>query len=105
MIYLAAPYNSNDPEVVEARMKRVLKHLATLNSQGNEAFSPLLMHFCLTEGDLPTDYSFWRGFCRFFLRVSDELQVLTLPGWEDSPGVCDEIQYAGELGVPVKYVV
>jgi len=86
-------------------MKSVRKHLALLNMKGKMAFSPLLLHQCLTEGELPDSYAFWKEYCRFFIRVCEETYVLTLPGWEISTGVSDEIQYSQEIGRPVSYIL
>jgi hypothetical protein len=104
MIYLAAPYNDVDPEVVEGRMKIVNKQLASLNMAGKMAFSPLMLHYCLKENELPSSYLFWRNYCRAFIEMCKEVHVLTLPGWNLSEGVRDEIEFATELGIPVIYI-
>lgn len=104
LIYLAAPYNDPDPEVVQGRMTIVTYELARLASEGSVAFSPLLMHYCLNAGiELPSDYKFWKNYCLTMLRKSDKLYVLTLPGWENSPGVQSEIRAASEWGIPLSY--
>lgn len=105
LIYVAAPYTHPDPVVVEGRMRAVERHLAHLSADRKVAFSPLLMHYCLDKGvDLPGDYGFWRNHCLTLLSKSDTMHVLTLPGWEVSGGVLDEIRYAEEHGTPIKYV-
>jgi hypothetical protein len=105
VIYLAAPYTDKDPEVVEQRILAVTERLAELNSKGYKTHSPLLMHFCLNRGyELPGDYEFWKDFCTHFLKNSSELQVLCLPGWEESAGVLDEISYAIRNNIPVVFV-
>jgi hypothetical protein len=104
MIYLAAPYNGEDPRVVENRMRFVNKHLASLNMEGKMAFSPLMLHYCLQENELPSSYLFWRDYCRAFIKMCKDLHVLTLSGWDVSEGVLDEINFATELGIPVTYI-
>lgn len=104
MIYLAAPYNHKDPEIVEGRMRLVNKQLAYLNMKGEMAFSPLMLHYCLKENELPSSYLFWRDYCRAFIKMCKEVHVLTLPGWDFSEGVLDEINFAIELGIPVIYI-
>lgn len=104
LIYLAAPYGHPDPSVTEARMGAVTRELAELVAKGHTAFSLLLMHFCLNSGvDLPGDYGFWRNYCLTILAKSDILRVLTLPGWYESPGVSDEINFARENRIPVEF--
>jgi hypothetical protein len=104
IIYLAAPYGHSDPAVIETRMSAVTRHLAELAAEGKVAFSPLLMHFCLNSGiDLPGDYEFWKNFCLTMLRKSDILLVLALPGWEESVGVLDEIEFAKAFNIPIEY--
>jgi hypothetical protein len=59
------------------------------------------MHFALSSGiDLPTDYKFWENQCLTLLGKSDELYVLTLPGWCESTGVQSEIYFAQLKGLP-----
>ena len=102
MIYLAAPYTDEDPEVVEQRMLAVTEKLAELNSKGRMAHCPLLMHFCLNKKhSLPGDYEFWKNFCLHFLEASNELYVLCLPGWDVSKGVIDEVSYAIRNNMPI----
>jgi hypothetical protein len=101
LIYVAAPYNDRDPAVVKFRMSAVTYELAHLASKGLVAFSPLLMHFALSSGiDLPTEYKFWENQCLTLLSKSDELYVLTLPGWCESTGVQSEISFAQLKGLP-----
>ena len=104
MIYVAAPYNNEDPKVVDQRMRAVNKYLSDLNMKGRMAFSPLMLHYCLIENGLPTSYTFWRDYCRSFLTRCDEVHVLTLSGWKNSAGVVDEIEFSTELGLPITYV-
>jgi hypothetical protein len=85
-------------------MKAVNKYLSDLNIKGEMAFSPLMLHYCLIENELPTSYTFWRDYCRSFLTRCDEVHVLTLHGWETSAGVMDEIEFSIELALPVTYV-
>jgi hypothetical protein len=105
LIYLAAPYSDTDPAIVQTRMDAVTYELADLASNGLVAFSPLLMHFCLDRGvELPSDYKFWRTYCLTMLGKSDQLIVLQLPGWQESPGVQDEISFARDQDIPIFYI-
>jgi len=53
---------------------------------------------------LPLNWKFWEQFDRAFLVRSDEVVVLTLPGWRESVGVAAEIQIAREFGKPFSYL-
>ena len=104
LIYLAAPYSHPNPAVTEGRMAAITRHLAELAADGKVAFSPLLMHYCLDSGvELPGDYGFWRNYCLTLLGKSDILRVLKLPGWDDSPGVLDEVEFAKGANIPIEY--
>lgn len=104
MIYVAAPYNHKQPEIIAYRIEQVERVLATLNSQGKMAFSPLLMHHCQNKGvNLPSSFEFWNEFCTFLLKGCSEMIVLCLEGWEDSEGVSAEIKFCSQNGIPISF--
>lgn len=105
MIYLAAPYNDRNPQVVNDRMHLVETVLALLSRDGKHAFSPLLMHYVLDKGvDLPSGFEFWDSLCFDFLKRCDEMIILTLPGWDTSRGVQAEINFCVEHDIPFTYM-
>ena len=60
-----------------------------------------MCHPRAVEYDLPKEHTFWLNFDRDVISCSDEMWVLTLPGWEESVGVANEIAFAREIDLPV----
>jgi len=105
LIYVSSPYTHSDSSVVENRMKCVTKYLAQLSAERKIAFSPLFMHYCFDCGvELPKDYDFWRNHCLTLLSKSDVMHVLLLPGWDDSIGVKDEMDFALAHNIPFELI-
>lgn len=96
MIYLAAPYSHKDPTVVADRIKTFCKIDSELSSiPGIVTVSPLLKHLLFINGSsLPTDWEFWKTYSYGLLLKCDSLIVITLHGWDESPGVSAEIEFA-----------
>jgi hypothetical protein len=103
MIYLAAPY-TGDKETIEQRMVLVCKTIAKMQAAGQHVVSPLLMHFILKHAPLPSDWNFWKTYSVELLQRCDELYVLCLDGWKESPGVMEEIELARTFQKPVTYL-
>lgn len=105
LIYIASPYNHTDSEVVKNNFEFVTKFSADLCSKGLVAFSPITYgHTLLEYQSMPTDWEFWKNFCLSFLKHSDELWVLMMPGWDKSRGVTEEILYAKENNIYINYI-
>lgn len=102
MIYIAAPYSSGLPTVVESRLVETTKFVMTLLSQGVPAFSPVLyFHPLAMAMGLPTDAGHWHNHNMQFLRKADAMFVLRLTGWDQSKGVQIETKIAKALGMQV----
>jgi hypothetical protein len=105
LIFVSCPYSDVDSTVTEGRMRVLTKYLAQQSAERRVAFSPLLMHYCLNSDiELPSDYEFWKNICLTLLYKSDVVHVLTLPGWEVSSGVSDEIEAATKSCLPIHYI-
>ncbi|MCX7801381.1 MAG: DUF1937 family protein, partial [Fimbriimonadales bacterium] len=104
MIYLASPYSHPDPAVREARYQAACRATAALLQAGWVVFSPIVHSHPLVKFALPTGWDFWERIDRDYLARCDEVVVLTLPGWEASVGVREEVRLARELGKPVRYL-
>jgi len=50
---------------------------------------------------LPFDFAFWRDYNHAMLRHAEMLYVLETPGWWESAGVMDEIDFAKAVEIPV----
>jgi len=105
MIYLASPYSSPDPLIRKTRFMLAQQCCHGLITQGLYPFSPIVHWHELAERyELPTDFSFWTRMNYDFLRRSEMLMVLRIPGWRESIGVTSERKVANALNIPVSFV-
>jgi hypothetical protein len=105
MIYLAAPYSNVSDK--DSHMNQFVKYAGEFMEQnpGLHLISPLYHHWTLKQvPTMGTDYKYWRDFSRDLLKRCDSMIVLKFPGWVESIGVRDEIDYAEELGKDVIYI-
>jgi len=104
IIYISSPYNHPENEVVEQNFKDVSEFAAIMCSHGHVAFSPITYgHTLLQFVEMSSDWEFWKNFCLSFLQHCDELVVYKMPGWLESGGVKDEIEYAKEHNIKITY--
>lgn len=102
--YLACPYSSPDPAISELRFQQVTWAAAELTRADAVVFSPITSsHPLHVIGGMRGDWAFWRRIDYQYIRASQTIVVLTLPGWRDSTGVSAEIRYAKRKGIPVEY--
>jgi hypothetical protein len=106
MIYLASPYTHPDPAVREDRYRAAFDYVTRCTRIGiKKIFSPIVYtHHLAKIGDFPVGFEFWRSFDFEMLTICNELWVLKLPGWENSKGIKEEIEYARSIGIPVLYI-
>lgn len=105
MIYLACPYTCrNNPNTSEARYK-IATIVAGSLMKDYVVFSPLTHSHPVSELGLAPhfDWDFWQRQDFAMIRKADEFWVLTIPGWQKSVGVQDELKLATELGKPINY--
>ena len=104
LIYLAAPYTHEDPNVVWRRLFDNGVLAAKLLAEGHLVFSPLInsseIDAIFTNSGTAFD---WYTFDLRMLRKCDRLVVLMLDGWRESKGVGLEIAEAERLGMPIEY--
>lgn len=106
MIYLASPYSHEDPAVVEKRVQQTIECVATLLQQNKYVWSPIVHNHELAHRyNLPTDAVFWFIFAMDFIRRADGLYVLTLPGWKESKGVRQELDFATDIRLPITFLL
>lgn len=105
-VYLAAPYIHDNKKVMNERAETIEKKTAELiKSKQIILFSPITYtHEMAKKYCFPTDYKFWLIMNHAFLDWADELWVFRMPGWNYSQGVNDEISYAEDNGIPIKYI-
>ena len=66
-------------------------------------YSPIAHSHPIARFGLPTDWSYWERVDRRFLKLCDEVVVLTLDGWRESVGVREEVRLTREMGKRVNY--
>ena len=104
MIYIASPYTSPDPSVMEDRYQKVRCFTAEGLRVGLVLFSPIVhCHPLAAAHNLPKDFAFWQTYSLAMIDLAKMVLVLQLPGHETSRGVQDEIQYCKEKNIPLWY--
>lgn len=101
MIYIASPYSSPIPELIEERVRLVTQFVDELIIEGHVAFSPIM--YChpiakrLGKGTTAAD---WLAFNMSVLRRCECAWFLRLPGWELSKGMGIERNVCQMLSIP-----
>ena len=103
MIYLAAPYWHDNPDIRAARVDALCAFHQRLILHPPRAFyyNPLANSIGAASLDIPEAY--WRNHGLHILALCQSVYVYQLPGWEISLGVQAEIALAHKLGLPVHY--
>jgi hypothetical protein len=105
LIYVASPYNHSDDDIRWLNYRKVSRYSAGLIAKGQVVISPIAYgHPLLDFAEIPYDWPFWSNFCLTFLDRCDEMHVLMMEGWDKSRGVEEEIQYARQQSIPIKYI-
>jgi hypothetical protein len=105
IIYIGSPYSHPDKDIRIKRFELVSKFAAELVSQGHIAISPITYgHVLLDYKNMPTDFEFWNNFCIGLLKKSDYLYVLKIDGCNESIGLKEEIKFAKENNIKIKYI-
>ncbi len=110
MKYLASPY-SKFPYGKDNAFAEVARLAAHLMKCDMDIFCPIahshpIETVAIASGDWDDIETgeFWLKQDFAVLKHCDELIVYKMPGWEDSLGVAEELEYAKSLGIPVTYV-
>lgn len=91
MIYVASPYSSPFPELVEIRVREVTNFVDMLIKDGHVAFSPIVyFHPIAKRHRLATTAEAWMKFNMNMLRICETAFFLRLSGWENSKGMALE---------------
>lgn len=108
LVYLASPYLKRpvpDPKIHEERYQKAIDATAYLMNKGLAVYSPIVAtHPVAVKHKLPLGSEFWMQFDELALRKCDEIVVLMLDGWKESPGVTKEIQIMQDLDKDVTYL-
>ena len=110
LIYLAAPYSSNNRLTPLIRVGLATRAAAYLRAAGYEVFNPIghghsICQYAVRYGLIvDTDCAAWQGVNNAMIRASSGLVVLMLDGWQESVGIKKELALARKLGIPVTYL-
>lgn len=104
MLYLASPYTSEDQDEQRMRYHQACRAAAKLMEQGHVVFSPIAHSHGIARFIENHDHNFWMEQDLPFLEHADRLIVLTLPGWEKSRGIKQEIALAKAKDIPIEYM-
>lgn len=106
-IYLASPYSHPEASVRQERHLAACKKSAQYANKGIPHFSPIAQSHHVADHmaeEKRMDFDLWMKLDLPLLRMASELHVLCIDGWRQSRGVTREIEYADQLGIPVKHV-
>lgn len=114
LIYLAAPYsvqleNGNKPSIedMKHRVKQVTQKAAEIMQQGYNIFSPLTHSDPIADyisEENRTSHDFWLKIDFDILKRCDEVWVYKLSCWDKSYGISQEIEFAENNDIPVKFI-
>jgi uncharacterized protein DUF1937 len=120
LIYLASPYlyrapkeeNCTDEEwashctvMQNHRYEQAIDATAYLMNKGLAVYSPIVAtHPVAVKHKLPLGSEYWMQFDELTLVKCDEIVVLMIDGWKESPGVQREIEIMQQLHKDITYL-
>ena len=112
LIYLGCPYSDNSKVVMTNRYLQATRVAQDLTAAGFIVFSPIThSHRLWLEGTNSNEdgmqvksWDFWKHLDIPILSICQLMIVYQLPGWKESVGLTAEIEYAGQLGLPILYL-
>ena len=105
-IYLASPYSHPSPAMRILRFDAACAAAAKLMLAGATVFCPIAHSHPISSWMREDEQSheFWMKQDLPMLARASGLAVLQIDGWLESRGVQEEIEYALDHGIPVKYI-
>lgn len=103
--YLATPY-TKFAQGHETAFSHAASLAARLMKEGLPVYSPIAHSHPIARfyPDAVIDFQAWVDLDFWAIRNSAGLIVAQLPGWRDSFGVRQEINFAAEHGIPILYL-
>ena len=102
LVYIASPYSHEDPEIRRVRFLAVRRREDLLVSKGVNAYSPIAHnHERALRGTEPPQG--WIKWDLLMLARADVMEVLMIEGWRESVGIRDEMAFAGEHRIPIRF--
>lgn len=102
-VYLATPY-TDYPEGHEAAFRDAVAVSAALIDAGLHVFSPVVHFHPISKAMPPQSHKFWMRQCRPFMIAAGSIKVAQLPGWMESRGVFEEIEFFRRKRKPISYL-
>ena len=106
--YLASPYSSSDPSVVQRRFEETRSAAAWLLERRIWVCSPIVhCHDLAQVHKFPTDAAFWYSYNAAMIGRADLLYILAIDGWRTSKGIwgtpdtLGEVPLARQLGLDI----
>lgn len=110
--YLASPFTmpSRTAHIENARFKHVRRAAAELLAKGEPVYSPIVFGYAVEDylsksnvyvPALKISYATWMNLARQMISGCGRVYVLTIPGWEDSKGLREEVLLARSIGKPI----
>lgn len=103
--YVATPYTKH-PHGLGAAFAEACTVTGRLVQAGVAAFSPIAHGHMIGQMASfdQTDHDFWTRVDRPFMDVASGILVVTMPGWQESRGVAEEVKYFEARGLPVVFL-
>lgn len=104
MIYLASPYNHEDPAVKQDRFEQICEVAVNIMRGGKAVYCPIAHNHPLAlQHNLPGSWDFWKLMDLPILAKANELWVIKLDGWKTSGGIKEEVAFAKACSIPVHF--
>lgn len=106
MIYLAGPLSHDYPRVERFRIAMITQYAVRLMLTNPDIYSPVTHNSLLYDhANQMQKERLTHGYimkqCKLMLQRSQHMIVYSLPGWEESKGVTEELALAEKLGIGV----
>jgi nucleoside 2-deoxyribosyltransferase len=106
IVYLAGPYTHRMAKIRQKRYETLTMVSAKLLEMGIINFSPITHSHNqqIHLENFSTGFDDWRRNDLAFVSRCDEVYVALIPGWDKSYGVKEELAFARQNNVPIKYI-
>ena len=108
LIYLGGPYSHKEKSIMNERVEHHAKVLAYFarTAENLVLYSPII-HWSMVaySHDLPHDFNYWKQQDFHMIRTATAMWVTVLPGWRESFGLGQELEYAKDIGREIMYVI
>lgn len=104
LYYLASPFTHTQKEIMRMRTEIAIDVSIKLVNADYIIFSPIAYNGSWIDKGVRGDWEFWKEFDLKIISKCEGVIVLTMPGWENSVGVTEEVEFAKEMAIPVYYL-